>query len=69
MDEKARRNVSWPASPEKYPLSGPSKGPVYSPPVIDRRPVNGLVYIAVGVMYAFIMFCAYAVFEYLFIPG
>lgn len=68
MDDKAR-SKSWPADAGKYPLNASKKGPVYSPPIIDRRPINGLVYIAIGAMYAFIMFCAYALFEYFFIPG
>lgn len=69
MDDHARRDVSWPADPTKYPLSGPSDGPTYCPPIPQAHRFNLFTFVLKCALVGFIAFWAYGFFEYFFIPG
>lgn len=47
----------WPVSPREYPLSGPTTGPVYTPPpTFGRRERHGALYwFSVALVAAFIV--------------
>lgn len=69
MDDKARRDVSWPADPTKYPLNGPSEGPIYLPPIPVEHRFNVFTFALKCALIAFLAFWLGAFFEYFFIPN
>lgn len=59
MSDIRRRSRHWPVDPQKYPLSGPSKGPVYTP---ERPPIRKMTFSEKFWWAAFFAYCVFGFF-------
>lgn len=69
MVDQTPKRQTWPVDPETFPLSGPTRGPVYTPPAMRSTlggmfalyAVMGALWLIGGIM-ALLMACGFLMF-------